>query len=63
VHPDPWQRYTELSALVFDLRHPSRKFLSHARPPLLDRDPVKFWKSVSVVLVLIIAWLLRQLNP
>jgi serine/threonine protein phosphatase PrpC len=63
VHPDPWRRYAELSEFVFDLRHPSRRFLSQAQLPLIERDPVKFWKAVSAVLVLIIVFLLRKLAP
>jgi len=62
VHPDPARRYAELSELVYDLRHPSRRFLSQERPPLIERDPVLFWKGVSGVLLLIIVWLLTRLS-
>jgi serine/threonine protein phosphatase PrpC len=61
VHPDPFRRYRELSELTYDLRHPSRTFLRQARPPLLERDPAKFWKVVSAILVVIIIVLLRKL--
>ncbi len=52
VHPDPFVRYEELSEFVFDLHHPNTDFLNKTRPPLIDRNPVIFWKSVSFVLLL-----------
>ena len=30
VHPDPYQRYEELSEFVFDLRHPNKKLIATA---------------------------------
>jgi hypothetical protein len=50
VHPDPYQRYDELSEFVFDLRHPNKKFLDTAAKPLIERDPLLFWKCLSAVL-------------
>ncbi|HYO94303.1 MAG TPA: bifunctional protein-serine/threonine kinase/phosphatase [Polyangiaceae bacterium] len=61
VHPDPAKRYAELSELVYDLRHPSRAFVSKATPPLLERNPAAFWKGVAAILTLIIILLLREL--
>ena len=61
LHPDPARRYAELSELVFDLRHPSPAFLRRERPPLLERDPVKFWKGVSALLAVLVVVLLRAL--
>lgn len=52
VEPDPFARYEELSEFVFDLHHPNQEFLNKTRPPLIDRNPVIFWKSVSFVLML-----------
>jgi len=60
VEPDPSRRYAELSALVFDLRHPSRRFLGKTKAPLIERAPVAFWKGVSFVLALIVLLLLRK---
>ena len=45
-------RYEELSEFVFDLHHPNAEFLNKTRPPLIDRNPVIFWKIVSFVLLL-----------
>lgn len=60
VHPVPWRRYEALSEFVFDLRHPSKALLNRARPPLMERNPVLFWKGMSLVLMLIIAALLAH---
>ena len=56
--PDPLKRYQEVSEFIYDLRHPNKEFLNKTRPPLIERDPVVFWKSVSFILLIIIAILL-----
>ncbi|MES2818768.1 MAG: bifunctional protein-serine/threonine kinase/phosphatase [Pseudomonadota bacterium] len=58
VHPNPLKRYAELSEFVFDLRQPNREFLSKTRPPLLERNPLLFWKSLCLILALVIVVLL-----
>jgi len=50
VHPDPRKRYEELSEFVHDLRHPNESFLSSAAAPLIERNPLLFWKGLSLVL-------------
>ncbi|WP_133470087.1 bifunctional protein-serine/threonine kinase/phosphatase [Paraglaciecola marina] len=60
VHPNPYKRYQELSEFIFDLNQPSKSFLSKAKPPLIERDPVVFWQSICVILILIIMWLLAK---
>lgn len=52
VHPNPAKRYGELSEFLFDLRHPNAAFLSKTRQPLLDRNPVAFWRGLSLLLAL-----------
>jgi serine/threonine protein phosphatase PrpC/aminoglycoside phosphotransferase len=54
VHPLPHKRYEDVAEFVFDLHHPNKAFLDKTRPPLLERNPVIFWKSVSAVLMVII---------
>jgi len=54
VAVDPLARYAELSEFIFDLHHPNRDFLNKTRPPLIERNPVVFWKSVSLVLMLLL---------
>ncbi|EWC40076.1 bifunctional protein-serine/threonine kinase/phosphatase [Stutzerimonas stutzeri] len=60
LHPDPARRYAELSEFVFELRQPNPAFLSRARPPLLERNPLLFWKGLSLLLAgTVVALLLR----
>lgn len=54
VAVDPLVRYEELSEFIFDLHHPNLDFLNKTRPPLIERNPVVFWKSVSLVLMLLL---------
>jgi serine/threonine protein kinase len=58
VDPDPSKRYESLSEYIFDLRHPNPKYLNTSAPPLIDRNPLLFWKSATLILVLIIVILL-----
>ena len=55
LNPDPAKRYEELSEFVYDLRHPNKTFLGKTRPPLIERNPLAFWKGVSFVLATVIA--------
>lgn len=58
--PNPAKRYAELSEFLFELRQPSAEILNRSRPPLLERDPVLFWKGLSVLLAAaLVAVLLR----
>ena len=50
VHPDPLKRYGEISEFLYDLRHPNREFLDFNPAPLIQRDPLLFWKGLSLVL-------------
>jgi serine/threonine protein kinase len=54
VHPDPAKRYSELSEFLYDLRHPNQAFVEKARPALLERNPVAFWRGVSLILAAVI---------
>ncbi|MES2511007.1 MAG: bifunctional protein-serine/threonine kinase/phosphatase [Pseudomonadota bacterium] len=58
VHPHPAKRYEELSEFLYDLRHPNAAFLSKTRQPLLERNPVAFWKGISLVLAVAVVALL-----
>ncbi|MCK5121358.1 MAG: bifunctional protein-serine/threonine kinase/phosphatase [Methylococcales bacterium] len=60
LHPNPYKRYEESSEFLFDLRHPNKVFLNKTRPPLMERNPVVFWKSVSLILTIIIGILLSR---
>jgi serine/threonine protein phosphatase PrpC/predicted Ser/Thr protein kinase len=62
THIDPNKRYDEVAELVHDLRHPSATFLRRARVPLIERNPVVFWKTVSFALLIIVLALLMKLS-
>jgi serine/threonine protein phosphatase PrpC/ribosomal protein L39E len=56
VAVDPYQRYGELSEFIYDLRHPNEA-LQDTPTPLLDRNPLLFWKSIVVLLLIVIVFL------
>jgi serine/threonine protein phosphatase PrpC len=61
VHPEPLKRYDELSEFVYDLRHPSEKFLKAASLPLIERNPLLFWKTLALVLAAVVFLLTLRL--
>jgi len=58
---NPIKRYQVLSEFAYDLRHPNPVFVSKTRPPLIERDPITFWKCVSLALAISVVVLLYQL--
>lgn len=58
VHPNPFKRYDSFSEFLFDLRHPNTKYLTTSSTPLIERNPVLFWKCTTLVLALIVVLLL-----
>lgn len=53
VHKDPRRRYPILSEFLYDLSHPNPDFLSKEVLPLIERDPVTFWKRLAATLLII----------
>jgi serine/threonine protein kinase len=53
LRPEPVVRYAELSEFVHDLAHPNPRFTDQAALPILERNPVLFWRSACVVLVML----------
>lgn len=51
---NPQKRYTEISEFVHDLHQPNKQFLAKTKPPLMQRDPVKFWQSICVILMILL---------
>lgn len=58
VHPNPYKRYADVFEFVYDLHNPNKEFLNKKHVPLIERDPVIFWKTISCILFLIIVALL-----
>ncbi|WP_347330543.1 bifunctional protein-serine/threonine kinase/phosphatase [Marinimicrobium locisalis] len=53
LNVDPFKRYEALSEFVYDLEHPNPRYVQKTQPPLLERDPVLFWKGTSLILALV----------
>lgn len=60
LHPSPHHRYPALSEFIFELRSPSAELLKRAQLPLLERDPVLFWKGVALALAITVIMLLAR---
>ncbi|MDT4836483.1 Serine/threonine-protein kinase PknD [compost metagenome] len=55
LHPDPCSRTPELSEFTYALRHPAETARQGERLPLLERNPLAFWKGLSLVLAIALA--------
>lgn len=63
VHPDPLRRFDALSEFIMQLNSPPSPATTNAHVPLADRNPARFWKSVSALLAaLIMALLIDRTN-
>jgi serine/threonine protein phosphatase PrpC len=62
THPDPGKRYDELSEFMFDLRHPNKNFIDKPVQPLLQRNPLLFWKVATAILAAAVFVLLYRLQ-
>jgi serine/threonine protein phosphatase PrpC len=60
VHPDPYKRYESLSEFTFDLRHANATY--SAAPPLIERNPLLFWKFATAILACLVVVLLAVLH-
>jgi serine/threonine protein kinase len=58
VSIDPSQRYEALSEFITDLTRPGSTARERAAAPLMARNPLLFWKILSLVLFLTVVWLL-----
>lgn len=57
VKKDQRLRYDTFSEFLFDLTHPKESFMGHSAP-LLERNPMLFWKIISAILLIgNVAWL------
>ncbi len=53
VSIDPQKRYALLSEFTHDLRSPNPEFLRETRQPLIERNPLGFWKTLALISLLI----------
>jgi serine/threonine protein phosphatase PrpC/aminoglycoside phosphotransferase len=54
VHPNRDKRYGSLSEYLFDLRRPNPTYLGSMVTPLIERNPLLFWRGTTIVLGLVI---------
>lgn len=62
VHPNPNKRYDTMSELLYDLEHPNESFITEENKPLLESNPLMFWKLLSGLLAAICIFLLLLLG-
>lgn len=62
THVDPLRRQAEPAEFAHALRHPDPAWLQRARPPLLERDPVRFWQLLCAVLFVTLVVVLARLS-
>jgi serine/threonine protein phosphatase PrpC len=60
VHAEPLKRFDELSGFVHALRYPAPEFLNPRIVPLIERNPLLFWKLLSLLLGIVIVVLLAK---
>lgn len=60
VRRNPSFRYDTLSEFEQDLYKPNPKFLNESHIPLIEKNPIAFWKTVSLILFVINLVLLFQ---
>mgnify|MGYP000745683505 CR=1 FL=1 len=54
LQPDPRHRYTVLSEFWHDLNHPNPRLEARLeQQPLLQKDPIRFWQLLAVLLLLL----------
>jgi serine/threonine protein kinase/serine/threonine protein phosphatase PrpC len=58
LNPNPARRHEALSEFVYDLRQPNPTFQREQQLPLMQRNPLLFWKGLSLTLFLVLLGLL-----
>ncbi|MCB1821507.1 MAG: bifunctional protein-serine/threonine kinase/phosphatase [Candidatus Competibacteraceae bacterium] len=63
VRLDPKRRYVVETELIYDLRYPNPDFIERPVRPLLERNPIGFWRGVALLSLLgnlaLLYWLHR----
>jgi eukaryotic-like serine/threonine-protein kinase len=61
THPNPLRRYETLSELVTDLTRPNTALVNEGRRrPLLERNPLAFWKGLALIELAVILLLVSR---
>jgi serine/threonine protein phosphatase PrpC len=62
THPDPLKRYADAAEFVHALRYPTAANSASVRRPLIERDPIVFWKAVSLLLAIVVIVLCARMR-
>ena len=54
LSPFPHKRYDQVSEFIYDLKHPNSTFVRKHQAPLLERNPLLFYKGLSITLFIIV---------
>lgn len=57
----PEHRYQDISEFIHDLKYPNPAFAVVTRKSLLQKNPVRFWQTVSAILLFAIFFLLNRM--
>jgi serine/threonine protein phosphatase PrpC len=52
VKRNPSNRYEEISEFIYDLAHPNKTFIEAGHTPLIERNPLGFWKTIALLSLL-----------
>ena len=47
----PERRHSLLSEFVYDLSHPNARYTRHNQQPLIERNPVAFWRGLAIIFI------------
>jgi len=61
ISPDPESRYGILSEFIYDLSHPNHALTQGIKPPILEQNPLAFWRSLAIIMMLFSGLLLYLL--
>jgi serine/threonine protein kinase len=61
LHPQPARRQEALSAFVHDLHRPGPQHLRATRLALVERNPLRFWRTLAIVLAAVVVVLAGML--
>ncbi|MCL1042906.1 bifunctional protein-serine/threonine kinase/phosphatase [Shewanella marisflavi] len=54
-HPDTRVRYQSMSEMLLDMNSPNQQMVQkHQSLPFIEREPIMFWKGLSVLLLMIV---------
>jgi protein phosphatase len=55
---EPSKRYSQISEFIYDLYNPNENFLRKTKPALIQRNPLIFWQSSTLILFVLVCILL-----